>query len=76
MENAFCHNAICTPSRACIMTGQYSATKGWRDWSPDPGSGTGGGKQDEHAIRPIDPGPASIWTGRSMQPNEFLDRKK
>ncbi len=28
MENAFCHNAICTPSRACIMTGQYSAING------------------------------------------------
>jgi arylsulfatase A-like enzyme len=28
MENAFCHNAICTPSRACIMTGQYSAVNG------------------------------------------------
>ena len=28
MENAFCHNAICTPSRASIMTGQYSAING------------------------------------------------
>ncbi len=28
MENAFCSNAICTPSRACIMTGQYSAVNG------------------------------------------------
>ncbi|VGO19098.1 sulfatase family protein [Pontiella sulfatireligans] len=28
MENAFCHNGICTPSRACIMTGQYSAING------------------------------------------------
>ena len=28
MENAFCHNAICTPSRACIMTGQYSVING------------------------------------------------
>ncbi len=25
-ENAFCTNSICTPSRACIMTGQYSQT--------------------------------------------------
>jgi arylsulfatase A-like enzyme len=28
MENAFCTNAICSPSRACIMTGQYSAVNG------------------------------------------------
>ncbi len=28
MENAFCNNAICTPSRASIMTGQYSYTNG------------------------------------------------
>jgi arylsulfatase A-like enzyme len=28
MQNAFCHNAICTPSRACIMTGQYSSVNG------------------------------------------------
>lgn len=28
MTNAFCTNAICTPSRACIMTGQYSAVNG------------------------------------------------
>ncbi len=28
MENAFCNNAICTPSRASIMTGQYSAVNG------------------------------------------------
>ncbi len=27
-ENAFCTNSICTPSRACIMTGQYSQTNG------------------------------------------------
>ena len=25
MDNAFCHNAICSPSRACIVTGQYSS---------------------------------------------------
>jgi len=25
-DNAFCTNAICTPSRACILTGQYSQT--------------------------------------------------
>lgn len=28
MENAFCTNAICTPSRASIMTGQYAAVNG------------------------------------------------
>ena len=28
MENAFCTNAICTPSRASIMTGQYSGVNG------------------------------------------------
>ncbi len=28
LENAFAHNAICTPSRACIMTGQYSVING------------------------------------------------
>lgn len=28
MENAFCQNAICTPSRANIMTGQSSAVNG------------------------------------------------
>lgn len=28
MENAFCQNAICTPSRASIMTGQCSAVNG------------------------------------------------
>lgn len=27
-ENAFCTNSICTPSRACIMTGQYNHTNG------------------------------------------------
>ena len=28
MTNAFCTNAICTPSRASIMTGQYSSVNG------------------------------------------------
>ncbi len=28
LENAFCTNSICTPSRASIMTGQYSQTNG------------------------------------------------
>ena len=27
-ENAFCTNAICTPSRACIITGQYNHVNG------------------------------------------------
>ncbi|EMI25763.1 sulfatase family protein [Rhodopirellula europaea] len=27
-ENAFCTNSICTPSRACVMTGQYNHTNG------------------------------------------------
>ena len=30
-ENAFCTNSICTPSRACIMSGQYSQTNGVLD---------------------------------------------
>ena len=31
--NAFCTNSICTPSRACIVTGQYSQTNGVLDLS-------------------------------------------
>ena len=27
-ENAFCTNSICTPSRACIITGQYNHNNG------------------------------------------------
>jgi len=30
-ENAFCTNSICTPSRATIMTGQYSHVNGVLD---------------------------------------------
>jgi arylsulfatase A-like enzyme len=30
-ERVFCHNAICTPSRATILTGQYSQTNGVLD---------------------------------------------
>ncbi len=33
MENAFCTNAISTPSRACIITGQHSQTSGVLDLS-------------------------------------------
>ena len=32
-ENAFCTNSICTPSRAAIITGQYSQTNGVLDLS-------------------------------------------
>jgi len=31
LENCFCTNSICTPSRACIMTGQYSIQNGALD---------------------------------------------
>ncbi len=34
-ENAFCTNSICTPSRATIMTGQYSQTNGVLDLDGD-----------------------------------------
>jgi N-acetylglucosamine-6-sulfatase len=27
-ENAFCTNSICSPSRACVLTGQYNHTNG------------------------------------------------
>ena len=30
-ENVFCTNSICTPSRACIMTGQYNHVNGVLD---------------------------------------------
>jgi len=30
-ENAFCTNSICSPSRACIITGQYAHTNGAYD---------------------------------------------
>lgn len=32
-ENAFCTNSICSPSRACIITGQYAHTNGAYDLS-------------------------------------------
>jgi arylsulfatase A-like enzyme len=31
MKNAFCTNAICTPSRACVITGQYNNINGVYD---------------------------------------------
>ena len=27
-KNAFCTNSICSPSRACVLTGQYNHTNG------------------------------------------------
>ena len=30
-ENAFCTNSICSPSRACVITGQYAHTNGSYD---------------------------------------------
>jgi N-acetylglucosamine-6-sulfatase len=30
-ENAFCTNSICSPSRACVLTGQYAHTNGAYD---------------------------------------------
>ncbi len=32
-KNAFCTNAICSPSRACVLTGQYNHTNGAFDLS-------------------------------------------
>ena len=32
-QNAFCTNSICSPSRACVLTGQYNHTNGAVDLS-------------------------------------------
>ena len=32
-KNAFCTNSICSPSRACVLTGQYNHTNGAVDLS-------------------------------------------
>jgi arylsulfatase A-like enzyme len=34
LTNCFCTNAICTPSRATILTGQYGHVTGVRGWEP------------------------------------------
>ena len=46
-ENAFCSNAICAPSRATIITGQYAHTCGVHDLR----GGIEGGRQ--HLAREI-----------------------
>jgi len=46
LDNCFCTNSICTPSRACIMTGQYSAVNGVYD--------LGGRLQPEHQYLAIE----------------------
>ncbi len=44
-ENAFCTNGICTPSRACIITGQYNHNNGVFD--------LGGRIKPSHQMLPI-----------------------
>ena len=44
-DNAFCTNSICVPSRATIMTGQYSHTNGVRTQA---GANIGIGKLLDH----------------------------
>ncbi|MEI7437929.1 MAG: sulfatase-like hydrolase/transferase, partial [bacterium] len=34
LNNCHCNNALCTPSRACILTGQYGHVTGVREWQP------------------------------------------
>jgi N-acetylglucosamine-6-sulfatase len=34
-NNAFCTNSICSPSRACVLTGQYNHTNGTLRLNPE-----------------------------------------
>lgn len=45
-ENAFCTNSICSPSRACVITGQYDHTNGVYDLA--------GGIEPERQFLPIE----------------------
>jgi len=45
-ENAFCTNSICSPSRACVITGQYAHTNGAHD--------LGGAIEAERQFLPIE----------------------
>ena len=53
-ENAFCTNGICTPSRACIITGQYNHNNGVFD--------LGGRIKPENQMLPIQMGKAGYQT--------------
>ena len=46
MENTFCNNAICSPSRATILTGQYSSINGV--------TGLGGKLPEENQYLPLE----------------------
>ncbi len=45
-ENAFCTNSICSPSRACVITGQYAHTNGVPDLA--------GGIESERQYLPLE----------------------